>query len=106
MLKVSGAKTAAFAMDMSPAFIAAVKNLPNTMIVFDHFHVVKMLNDKLSALQRELHGNAKDELHKDILKGTRWLLLKNPENLNAKRNERKHLDEVCRSTSILRSPTA
>lgn len=94
-LKVSGAKIAAVAMDMSPAFIAAaVKNLPNAKIVFDHFHVVKMLNDKLSDLRRELHSNAKDKLHKDVLKGTRWLLLKNPENLNDKRDERKHLDEA------------
>jgi len=33
---------------------------------------------------------------KDVLKGTRWLLLKNPENLNAERNELQHLEEALR----------
>jgi len=35
-------------------------------------------------------------LHKNILKGTRWLLLKNPENLDEERSERERLDEALR----------
>ncbi|MBL4884160.1 MAG: transposase [Planctomycetaceae bacterium] len=39
----------AVAIDMSPAFFSAVvKNLPEAAIVFDHFHVIKLFNDKLS----------------------------------------------------------
>jgi len=37
-------------MGMSPAYISAVtENLPEARIVFDHFHVIKMFNDKLIA---------------------------------------------------------
>ena len=33
-------------------------------------------------------------MEKEIIKGTRWLLLKNPENLNDKNNERQRLQEA------------
>ena len=35
-------------------------------------------------------------MHKNVLKGIRWLLLKNPENLDPKRNERQRLEEALR----------
>ncbi|MDT8272449.1 MAG: ISL3 family transposase, partial [Desulfomonilia bacterium] len=83
------------AIDMSPSYIASVlDNHPGAEIVFDHFHVIKMYNDKLSDLRRELYREATGPLEKKVLKGTRWLLLKNPDNLNAKRNERHHLEEA------------
>ena len=47
-------------------------------------------------LRRNLYREATDLLHKNILKGPRWLLLKNPENLDEKRNERDRLDEALR----------
>jgi transposase len=82
-------------MDMSRAYIAAVgEHLPNATIVFDHFHVIKLFNDKLSKLRRDLYREATDLLHKKILKGTRWLLLKNPENLRDVKNERSRLEEA------------
>lgn len=94
-LKRAGAKIEAVAMDMGPAYIAAVQtHLPETAIVFDHFHVIKLFNEKLSELRRDLHGEITSVLHKDALKGTRWLLLKNPENLDASKDERKRLDEA------------
>ena len=94
-LKRSGAKVRAVAMDMSPSYIAAVsKNLPHAQIVFDHFHVIKMMNDKLSDFRRELYRETKSMLQKEILKGTRWLLLKNPEHLEDERDERERLYEA------------
>src|SRR5438270_478939 len=79
------AQIAAVAMDMSGAYRSAVAtHLPKAKIVFDHFPVIKLFNDKLSDLRRELDREATDVLHKEVLKGTRWLLLKNPENLDAK----------------------
>jgi len=94
-LKASRARIQAVAMDMSPAYIAAVgEHLPNATIVFDHFHVIKLFNDKLSKLRRDLYREATDLLHKKILKGTRWLLLKNPENLRDVKNERSRLEEA------------
>jgi len=48
-------KLRAIAIDMSPSYIAAVlENHPGAEIVFDHFHVIKMYNDKLSEVRRDL----------------------------------------------------
>lgn len=94
-LKRCSAKIEAVAMDMSPAYINAVQtHLRTAVIVFDHFHVLKLFNDKLSDLRRQLYREATEQLGKDVLKGTRWLLLKNPENLDQSRNESKRLHEA------------
>jgi len=94
-LKRAQADIQAVAMDMSPAYTSAVSaNLPKAAIVFDHFHVIKLFNDQLSNLRRELYHEAKDVLQKKVLKGTRWLLLKNPENLNAAKAEKDRLKEA------------
>ncbi len=94
-LRPSGAKIEAVAMDMSAAYRAAVTtNLPKAKIVFDHFHVVKLFNEKLSDLRRALYREATDVQHKEVLKGTRWLLLKNAENLDEEKDEKKRLKEA------------
>jgi hypothetical protein len=84
-------------MDMSGAYQSAVRaHLPGAVIVFDHFHVIKLVNDKLSELRRALYREATDVQHKEVLKGTRWLLLKNPENLDEEKDERSRLGEALR----------
>ena len=94
-LKRAQAAVEAVAMDMSPAYISAVlTHLPDATLVFDHFHIIKLFNEKLSGLRRELYREATGQLHKRVLKGTRWLLLKNPENLDATRNESKRLHDA------------
>jgi transposase len=94
-LKASRAKIEAVALDMSPAYIAAVlKNLPGVPLVFDRFHIMKLFNEKLSNLRRQLYREATDGLQKDVLKGIRWLLLKNSENLDDSKNERQRLDDA------------
>jgi transposase len=81
-------------MDMSPAYHDAVStSLPKATIVYDHFHVVKLFNDKLSNLRRWLHQRATDE-QKKVLKGSRWLLLKAAENLDPEHNEESRLEEA------------
>jgi transposase len=96
-LRRSRAKVVAVATDMSKAYIRAVRdNLKKAVHVFDHFHVIKLFNEKLSALRQELYRNLSDELDRKVLKGTRWLLLKNPENLDAKKNEKERLEEALR----------
>jgi transposase len=88
------AKVEAVAMDMSPAYHDAVStHLPNATIVYDHFHVIKLFNDKLSTLRRWLHHRADDE-QKKVLKGSRWLLLKAPENLDPQHDEASRLEEA------------
>ena len=97
-----GAKIEAVATDMSPAYIDAVTtHLPDAVLVFDRFHVTKLFNDKLSDLRRELYRSTNDGLEKDVLKGTRWLLLKKPANLDASRNERQRLEEALRLNAPL-----
>ncbi len=90
-LRSSHAKIRAVATDMSSAYYKAVRtNLPDATHVFDRFHIVKLMNDKLTALRRQLFREA-DESQKGVLKGTRWLLLKNPQNLDDDRNEQQRL---------------
>lgn len=94
-LRSSRAKIQAVATDMSGGYIAAVREfLPDAVHVFDRFHVMKLYNEKLSDLRREVYRELTDKLHKDVLKGTRWLLLKNSENLDETKDERRRLDEA------------
>jgi transposase len=62
---------------------------------------VKLFNDKLSDLRRDLYREAEDQLQKDVLKGTRWLLLKNPGNLEEKKGEKERLEEALRMNESL-----
>lgn len=79
----------AVAMDMWPAYISSVtNNCPGADIVFDHFHIVKMLNKKLDEIRRDLYRDEKEYNKRDVLKGTRWLLLKNNDNLTDRAKER------------------
>jgi transposase len=94
-LNYSQAEIRAVAIDMSPAYISAVTDhLPEAVIVFDHFHVIKLYNDKLSDLRRDIYREAADQLQKDVLKGTRWLLLKNPAHLDKAKGEDERLREA------------
>lgn len=66
------------ATDLSPAFISSVhENCPDVIHVFDHFHVVKLMNDKLDNIRRIQYSMEKDINKRNVLKGTRYLLLKN-----------------------------
>jgi len=103
-LKQAGAKIAAVATDMAGGYIAAVqKHLPKAALVFDRFHVVKLMNEKLTALRREMHHELTDKQHRQVIKGTRWLLLKNPEHLkqNEKVDERAKLKEALKLNESL-----
>jgi transposase len=96
-LKRCKADIKAVAIDMSPAYIGAVlDNLPKAAIVFDRFHVMKLYNDKLSDLRRQLQRECDNPLQLEVLKGTRWLLLKNAENLknDPDKNEKERLDQA------------
>lgn len=101
-LKASRAKIRAVAVDLSRAYTKAIReNLPAAALVYDRFHVVKLFNEKLSDLRRELYREATDQLEKQVLKGTRWLLLKNPENLDDTNGERRRLQEALKLNESL-----
>lgn len=58
--------------DMSPAFIKGVREyLPNAEITFDKFHILKTINEAVDKVRRE------EAKSLDILKGTRYIFLKN-----------------------------
>jgi len=89
-------------MNLSAAYRSAVENnLPKATIIFDAFHLIKHYNERLTQLWRELHRHATDELQKQVLKGTRWLLLKNHENLDPAKGESGRLQEaLCLNESL------
>ncbi len=64
------------------------------MIVFDHFHVIKLFNEKLSDLRRDLYREATEVQHREVLRDARWLLLKNAENLDPRRTRKVRLKSV------------
>jgi transposase len=96
-LRSSGAKVQAVATDMSPAYTLAVHdNLPKAVHVFDRFHVMKLFNEQLADLRREVQRSIEDVEQRRLIKGTLWLLLKNPENLDPRKNEHQRLQEALR----------
>lgn len=94
-LREAGAQLEAVACDMGPAYHLAVRlAFPEVRIVLDHFHVVKLMNDKLSELRRSLYQTERHVLRKHVLKGTRWLLLKLPAHLDPAKREPERLAEA------------
>jgi len=98
-LRRSKANIQAVATDMASGYIAAVlEQLPHADLVLDHFHLVKWFNEKLSLLRRQLYREA-TQMQRAVLKGSRWLLLKAPENLKGHRDPGK--DERIRLQAAL-----
>ena len=66
----------AVASDFSEAFISAVReHLPDAVQVYDHFHIVKLMNVKLDKVRRATYNKETDENNRRLIKGQRWLLL-------------------------------
>ena len=82
------------ATDLSAAFISAVKkNLHKAQLVFDHFHVKKIVNDNVDKLRRSLYNNKVYAEQRNVIKGIRWLLLKNGEDIKTD-TAKKQLEEA------------
>jgi transposase len=87
-LKRSKAKIQAVSTDMASGYMSAVENhLPEAVLVIDRFHLVKYMNDKLTTLRRQLAREA-EESEKELLKGTRWLLVTGRKRLEDEKNPR------------------
>ena len=79
---------------MSKAFIKGVKEqLPNAVTTFDRFHLIKLMNETMGKIRA-------DEARQfpEILKKSRYLFLKNPENLTPEEEQR--LDAIVTSQSL------
>ena len=75
-------------MDMWAAYAKPVRDhAVNAQILFDRFHIVKHLNEAVDATRRLLWRQLASK-EKVAVKGTRWLLLKNPWNLTNDQKER------------------
>lgn len=71
-------------MDMSAAYIKSVsERIPNAEIVFDRFHVVRLILDALDEVRREQMRELEGDERK-VVKKSRFPLLKNPWNLTRK----------------------
>lgn len=69
-------------MDMSPAFIkGAAENFPNAAITFDKFHVIQGANEAVDEVRRNERKSCVE------LKATRYIWLKNEENLTQAQKE-------------------
>ena len=55
--------------------------LPDADIIYDHFHLIKLMNDRMNNLRRSTM-NKLEEAQKKELKGKRMLLLRNIEDLD------------------------
>jgi transposase len=78
----------AVAMDMWEPYINRVKHYcPKAKIVFDFFHVVQSFSKVIDRVRRTEYLRAKGK-HREVLKGSRYLLLKNEENLNDEQRNR------------------
>jgi transposase len=75
-------------MDMWAAYAKLVReHAPNAQILFDRFHIVKHLNEAVEEVRRsEMRRLSLKE--RVVFKRSRWLLLKNPWNLNPDQKER------------------
>jgi transposase len=87
------ATVTAFHADMwRPYHEAARAKLPNGPITTaDHFHVIKNLNTALGETRKALQRQA-NAATRELLKGSRWLLLKNPATLSE--TERARLADI------------
>lgn len=78
----------AVSMDMGPAFAKSVKtNAPDAVICFDPFHVIQLATNALDAFRRTIWQRTRELPDQGIakkFKGSRWVLLKNPEDLTEK----------------------
>jgi transposase len=81
--------------DMSPTYIGAIgDHLPGALLVLDRFHVVKVLNEAVDEVRKEV-WRAASQAERKGLKGLRFILLKNRKNRS--RREHKIMAGLARS---------
>jgi len=131
-LRKQGARIDCVCMDMSNAYGKwAKETLPEATVVYDHFHVIKAMNDRINAIRRIAMSRisadvrrrimeidvealakeavlaaikkeqAREEKAKDSLKGNRRLLLMNAEDLKDNPKAKAKLDRMLEDNSDL-----
>ena len=99
MTESQKASIEAVAMDMWEPYINRVRHhCPQANIVFDFFHVVQGFGKVIDKVRRSEYLKA-DKEDKEILKGSRYLLLKNEENLTE--DQRPRLEKLLEMNETL-----
>jgi transposase len=89
----------AVAVDMWPPYVNRVKcHCPKAKIVFDLFHLVKAFGLVIDEVRREEMNKASAQQRK-LIKGSRYLLLRNRKNLKGDQEQR--LDELLAANATL-----
>ena len=77
------------AADLSPAYTKAVReDLPNSVLVYDRFHIMQVLHRMITDCRRAIYRKLTDETARQAIKGSRFILLK----------RRSDLDPACSGT--------
>lgn len=77
----------AVSLDLGPAYLKSVHadgHAPQAIVCADVFHLVKLVGDALDDVRRQLWNDLRrlpDDRYAKAFKGSRWCLLKNPEDL-------------------------
>jgi transposase len=80
--KERGERLATVSMDMAAPYIAEVRQrAPKARIAFDPFHVVKLASEAVHEVRRTEARERKGSSEAEVLKDSRWALLKAPEKL-------------------------
>ncbi|MCA9299515.1 MAG: ISL3 family transposase, partial [Phycisphaerales bacterium] len=76
------------AIDMCAAYESAIRaHLPDAELVFDRFHVQRLIGDALDETRREEWRRARKEGDGSYVKNVRYTLLKSPWNLTSKQSD-------------------
>ncbi|MFQ5500591.1 MAG: ISL3 family transposase [Candidatus Zixiibacteriota bacterium] len=87
------------AMDVWSSYIESTrKYAPQANIVFDKFHIIRHLNEKIDDVRRGIQKKLEKE-GRQTIKRSRWVLLKANENLTDRQRER--LDQIAKNNAEL-----
>ena len=80
--KLKNCNIQAITMDMANAYHSWVKQyFPQADIIYDHFHLIKMMIEKLDNVRKRVTSTLDEEQHK-VIKGFRFAFLRNQEDLS------------------------
>lgn len=97
-------KLEAIAMDLSAAYAKAVREaLPHLPVVFDRFHVVKLMNEKLDELRRA-HVRDTEQAQRKLVKGVRYLVLMSSDTLDKREKKKPGSRERLQKALALNEP--
>lgn len=101
-LRTVRAQLRAIAVDMSAAFLKAIKEdgPKDVLIIHDRFHVMKLMNKVLDQVRRSEQERLEAE-GKKVLKGGRYLLLRNRSDVDLDPDDKGRLDQLLSANQTL-----